>query len=382
MRFIIFFTVVISVFSLAGYYIYSRFSQAFSGTFLSSRPVTFTYIFLVSAIFIGYILQSVSINRVSETMVKIGAFSMGFLFYALLFIVLFDIIRLLNHFLPFYPEFISLNYQKVKLLVGSFIILSVLSIVIYGYYNADKTKIVTLELSINKNFDNIKYLNIVAVSDIHLGTTVNNSKLDLLFKDINKLKPDIVLIGGDIIDNNIRVVQHYKLLERFKEIKSKYGIYACLGNHDYISRGNEQIDYYEKNGIHIIKDTSILIDNKFYLIGRDDHTGKNFSGVNRKSLGTLLNDVDTNMPVILLDHQPFNLDETSRHPVDFQFSGHTHRGQFWPLRYITGKLFEKDWGYIKKANTHFYISSGFGTAGIPMRVGTQSEIVNIKLAGR
>lgn len=376
MRFIIFFAVVISVFGLAGYYIYSRFSQSFGGTFLNSRIVTYIYIFLVSSIFIGYMLQAVSVNLLSETLVRIGSTTLGILFYVLLFLAFFDLLRLINHFLPFYPDFITANYQKVKLISGIFTIISVVVIVVYGFYNADRTRIVELDRKINKN---ITPLNIVALSDIHLGTTVNHSEVDRMIMEINRLNPDIVLIGGDITDNNIKVVKHYKLIERFSEIKSKYGIYTCMGNHDYISRANEQLDYYTKNGINILKDTAVLIDNRFWLIGRDDHTADNFSGKKRKSVSSLIKDVDTSLPVILLDHQPFKLDETSKHPVDLQFSGHTHKGQFWPLGYITGKMFEKDWGYIKKENTHFYISSGFGTAGIPMRVGTQSEIVNIKL---
>jgi hypothetical protein len=286
------------------------------------------------------------------------------------------LLRLINHFLPFYPDFITTNNQKVKLISGIFTIISVVAIVVYGFFNADRTRIVNLDLKINKN---IAPLNIVALSDIHLGTTVNHSEMDRMIKEINSLNPDIVLMGGDIIDNNIKVVKHYKLIERFREIKSKYGIYTCMGNHDYISRANEELGYYMENGINVLKDTSVLIDNRFWLVGRDDHTADNFSGKKRKSISSLIKDVDASLPVILLDHQPFKLEETSKHPVDLQFSGHTHKGQFWPLGYITGKMFEKDWGYIKKENTHFYISSGFGTAGIPMRVGTQSEIINIKL---
>ncbi len=84
----------------------------------------------------------------------------------------------------------------------------------------------------------------------------------------------------------------------------------------------------------------------------------------------------------MLDHQPFNLNETAEHPVDLQFSGHTHNGQIWPANYITNKLFEQDWGYLKKMNTHFYISAGFGTAGMPLRVGSHSEIVYIRMVNK
>ncbi len=120
-------------------------------------------------------------------------------------------------------------------------------------------------------------------------------------------------------------------------------------------------------------------DDKFYIISRDDIEGKNISGKKRKSLDELTKDIDFNLPVFLLDHQPYYLEKTAEYAIDLQFSGHTHNGQIWPLNYITGLLFEEDWGYLKKKDTHFYISSGYGTAVMPIRVGNNSEIINIRL---
>jgi len=190
------------------------------------------------------------------------------------------------------------------------------------------------------------------------------------------------LIGGDIIDDNIKVVKHHQLLEHFKEIKSKYGIYSCLGNHEYISRAHHELSYFEENGIQMLKDTGCIIDGKLNIIGRDDIQGQASTGKPRKSIEELCQNMNLELPTIVLDHQPYKLDKVSELDVDFQFSGHTHNGQFWPLNYITGMIFEQDWGYLKKKNTHFYISSGYGTAVIPIRVGNDSEIVNIKLKNR
>jgi len=289
---------------------------------------------------------------------------------------------LVNYIIPFYPGFVTANYQKTKLITG-IITLSIISVIIIaGYINAGNPKIKNLNITINKNQIGFDKLNIVAVSDIHLGTMVNKTKIKRLINNIKQLNPDIVLIAGDIIDDNIKVVKHYDLLNWFKELKPKYGIYSCMGNHEYIGRAYSDLDYFEKNGIHMLKDTTIKIDDKFYIIGRDDIEGKTFSGKKRKSLDELTKDIDFRLPVFLLDHQPYKLEKTAKYAVDFQLSGHTHNGQIWPLNYLTGLLFEEDWGYLKKINTHFYISSGFGTAVIPIRVGNNSEILNIKITNK
>ena len=132
----------------------------------------------------------------------------------------------------------------------------------------------------------------------------------------------------------------------------------------------------------MLKDSSHKMNDSFYIIGRDDIQGQSMTGLPRKSLEELTRDLDTDLPIILLDHQPYKLGEVAEHAIDFQFSGHTHYGQFWPLNYITGLIFEQDWGYLKKKDTHFYVSSGYGTAVVPIRVGNHSEIVNIKLSNR
>jgi predicted MPP superfamily phosphohydrolase len=378
-RFFIFFAVMISVFSLIGYYIHNRLMQSFAGTFLQSRFTTVILILMATSMIAGYILQNFSINTFTENLIRVGAFALGVLFYLFIFFLFFDIVWLANHFLHFIPETGKFNIEKLKFISGLFTLTLSFAFVLYGYINANNTKIVNLELKTDKPLKDNKPINIVALSDIHLGTTVNHAKVDKMIEEINKLNPDVVLIGGDIIDNNIKVVKYHKLIERFSEIKSRYGIFTCMGNHDYISRAYLNPEYYEQNGINILKDTAVVIDGRFALTGRDDHSAYGITGKHRKALHELQKNIDAKLPQILIDHQPFDLGETSKLGFDFQFSGHTHRGQFWPLRYITSALFEKDWGYKKKGNTHFYISSGFGTSTIPMRIGTQSEIVNLIL---
>jgi len=374
-----FFSIVFTLFSLAGYYVYNRLSQAFPDSWVSSKWGLAVFIFLLFSFFAGKIWENASINIFSESLIRIGSIAAGYFAYAILFILFFDLLRLVNYFFPFFPDLITDNYSKAKYIVGlgSFGIISILMLI--GYFNTINPKLKSLNLEINKPLSDFKTLNIVAVSDIHLGTWVNKKKVQRLVRKINELNPDVVLIGGDIIDDNIEVVKHHQLVEELAKIESKYGVYSCLGNHEYISRSHQQLEYFEQNGIRMIKDTAELVNNQFYVVGRDDIQGKSMNGVERKSLDSLLSDLDNTKPIILLDHQPYKLDEVSNHAVDLQFSGHTHNGQFWPLNYITGLMFEEDWGYLKKKNTHFYISSGYGTAVVPIRVGNDSEIVQFKI---
>ncbi len=379
MRIAIFLFIVISLFTLLGIYLFTRMGQAFPASIMTSKITLGIYIFILIAFFLGKILERTSINFFTDALIRIGAVSAGFFVFGIFSIIFFDILRGVNHFIPFFPEFITANYTKSKLIIGLSTFGLITIVMIIGFLNTINPKVKTLEIDIHKPNSNLKSLNIVAVSDIHLGTMVNHKKTKRLVSMINELKPDVVLIGGDIIDDNIKVVQHYQLVEYFRNIESKYGVFSCLGNHEYISGAHNELQHFEDNGIHILKDSSVCIDGKFNIIGRDDIQAQTSSGIPRKSISELQSELNSSLPTLLIDHQPYKLEESSQAGIDFQFSGHTHNGQFWPLNYITGMIFEQDWGYLKKEESHFYISSGYGTAVIPIRLGNDSEIVNIRL---
>jgi predicted MPP superfamily phosphohydrolase len=163
------------------------------------------------------------------------------------------------------------------------------------------------------------------------------------------------------------------------QIKSKLGVYAITGNHEYIGGVESAVKYLKEHGIKELRDTCVLIDNRFYLVGREDRDRPRFTGKPRHELSDLMQQVDRSYPVILMDHQPFNLDRTVDQGVDLQLSGHTHHGQLWPFNYITSAMYEISCGYKKIGQTHFYVSTGFGTWGPPVRLGNRPEIVQITL---
>jgi predicted MPP superfamily phosphohydrolase len=196
----------------------------------------------------------------------------------------------------------------------------------------------------------------------------------------NSLNPDIILLPGDIFDEDIGPIIKNKLGDDLQKLNAKYGVYAVTGNHEYIGGVESAVDYMEKHGINVLRDEAVLIDSGFYLVGREDRSIGQFANQKRIELSEITKNINKNFPAILLDHQPFQLNLTRENGIDLQLSGHTHHGQLWPLNYITSMIYEISWGYEKIDETHYYVSSGFAGWGPPVRTGSRTEIVNLKIA--
>jgi hypothetical protein len=246
-----------------------------------------------------------------------------------------------------------------------------------GFINARLPRIRHFDIEINKKVNGDKSLKIVLVSDIHMGTLIAKRRTNHLVEKIINLKPDLVLFAGDIVDEDLAPVIRRNLGEMLSHIKAKYGVYGITGNHEYIGGAESAVKYLRTHGINILRDTAVFVDDYFYLVGRDDRDKPRFTGKERKSLEEIMAQVDRSYPVILMDHQPFNLAKTVEQGVDLQVSGHTHHGQLWPFNYITHAIYELSWGYKQIGQTHFYVSSGFGSWGPPIRLGNRPEIVEI-----
>ena len=378
-NFVIFFSIALSVYALINYYIFIREWEA--GGFQSTWRTVYVAAFLLLSIsFIaGRMLERVTLSWLSSTLVLLGSFWLAAMVYFLLFAFAIDIIRLLNFIVPFFPSFLTVNPERTKEITSFAIIVVVLVIVLGGYINARTPIIKTLELSISKNGRTIKSLNIAVASDIHLGTIVCKSKLERIVQHINSLNPDLVLLPGDVVDEDIGPVIRNNLGETLRKIRSKYGVFAITGNHEYIGGVEPACKYLAEHGITMLRDTWVKIGDSLYVVGREDISIRGFTGKTRKPLSELMAEVDKSYPVILMDHQPFRLAEAEANGVDLQLSGHTHHGQLWPFNFITKKVYELSWGYKKKGSTHYYVSCGVGTWGPPIRTGNRPEIINIKL---
>jgi predicted MPP superfamily phosphohydrolase len=380
MGFIIFFAIFFSVLGLISLYIFIRGLQSIPPESSLRHAYTIAFWTVALSFMGGRLLEKLWPSALSELLIWVGSFWLAAVLYFLLAVVLLDLLRLANHFFPFFPAVINDNYSQAKYLISAGILGLVGLLLIGGHINSVIPRIKKLNLTIAKKSMRMRNLNIVVVSDIHLGIIVGRSRFDSIVNKINGLNPDLVLLPGDIVDEDLAPVIKQNLGESLMNIKSRFGVYAVTGNHEYIGGVEKACGYLNKHNINMLRDQSIKINDSFFLVGREDRSVNWATGNRRKDLADLMATVDKSYPVILMDHQPFGLQEAAQQGVDLQLSGHTHDAQLWPLNYIVQSMYEMAWGYKRIGSTHYYVSDGVGTWGPPVRIGNHPEIVNIQVS--
>ncbi|MDO9533900.1 MAG: metallophosphoesterase [Bacillota bacterium] len=335
---------------------------------------------VVFAVIVLFCIVGIAANKflprpLRSSLYLVSSYWLAAMVYIIGILVIFDLVRLLDRWAGFLPEAIKSN-SVFPFILGLGVIIFVTALMVYGTLNARNLKVTSYNITIPKQAGSLKQLHIAMISDTHLGS-INDKRQRKIIETVNSLNPDIVLVPGDIIDD-ITFFEHQGIASDFQTIKSKYGIYASFGNHDYSSKDLELIiDRLNNAGINLLRDSSVKVDESFYIIGRED----NFYGIinekKRIELWKLMEGMELELPVILLDHQPKNLEEAKNAGVDLQLSGHTHRGQFFPFNLITRKVFRVDYGYLRTGSLQVIVSNGAGTWGPPIRIGSSSEVVDI-----
>jgi hypothetical protein len=311
-------------------------------------------------------------SGVQRVLSWLGGYWMAALFYFVLILMVIGSLKLLDRWLHFLPSWFGIQPDVASPLALGVLAL-VATILVYGTWNAYHPQVSSYNIYIDKQSE-LEQLHVVMVSDTHLGKIVDDDRLKVMVDMVNKLQPDIVLLAGDVVDSDVSLFTEQQVTEVFKQLNPPLGVFAVLGNHEHINgHVEETVLNLEKANVQMLIDETIKIADSFYLVGRDDLSQQ------RKPLTELVKDIDKNMPIILLDHQPYHLDEADQLGVDLQLSGHTHRGQLYPNNLITNRIFEVDWGYLAKENLQVIVSNGFGTWGPPIRLGNKPEIVDIKI---
>lgn len=372
--FLIFFSVVLLIYTSVNYYLFVRGLQAFSLSQNMKRWYIIGFWIIASSFIAGSVLERTASSAVSEWVYRVGSFWLAFMLYLTLAAFLIDIIRIFNYFIHFLPPFSPI----MKFRLGLAVLFLVSVIVIAGHINALWIHVKEIPLVVNKQVSGSKEVKVLVASDLHLGALIGERREKRLLEIIQEQKPDLVLLCGDLVDGEIAPVLRKNLGRHIQEIQTPLGVYAISGNHEYIGGIDKTLPYLKSINIRVLLDEVITLPNGIQLVGRNDHAAGR--GTNApKPLTDLLSGVDPSKPVIVMNHQPFNLQEAANDLVDLHLSGHTHNGQLWPFNYITKAIFEVSWGYLKKGNTHFYVSSGYGTWGPSVRTGNRPEVVVFKL---
>lgn len=364
----LFFIVILLLWLALVAYTFNRGNQAFS----SVPAVRWVYLSLMAISFLSFFAGFFLNEFFPPTLGKFISF-IGYSFiilsvYLFFSFLIIDIVRLLNHFLHFIPD-----VAKFRTWSGIFIFGAIIAVMFIGNIKFNNPQVVNLDIQSSKTLQN-KEVKIVAVSDIHLGTSIDKKRLKKYVELINSQHPDMVVIAGDLIDRSLKPVVAQRMDEELRQLRAPLGVFAVEGNHEHFGEGGKAItDFFKQANITLLQDSAVLINDEFYLVGREDHINHN-----RLSINQIVSQTDTTKPRILLDHQPYNLPEAEQNQIDFQFSGHTHKGQFFPINLVVNMIFEQGYGYLQKGDTHYYVSSGLGIWGPQYRIGSQSEVVVVR----
>ena len=342
-------------------YVYIRLLQSITHTHTAIK-VLFSTLFWLSAfaLFVAIALRDAELpHNIQRTMFVVGSVWMVFILYMVLATLLVDVLHLL---IP------TLNHRVWYALGATLILL------VGGYINYRTPRVERFNLDIAKS-SHTTPMRIVAISDVHLGYGTTRKDLARYVDRIERERADVVVIIGDLIDNSVTPVEREDMCAEFARLRTREGIYMVAGNHEYISGIDDIERYLATTPIHLLRDSIVTLSNGVQLLCRDDRSNRT-----RLNLEELVAKADNALPIVLLDHQPYDISRSAATGVvDLHLSGHTHRGQVWPLSWATDAMYEQSYGYRKWGAMHAYVSSGLSLWGPPFRIGTHSEIVVIDI---
>ena len=351
------------------------------------------YVLLSTSLLTGFLIKNPkSLHRMLKI---IGNYFLGIFLYTLVIILLADFGRILLKYV-FHASWI--HSRTAFTVAGAICALLILLLSACGIFHAKYIKTTSYDVIINKTIPERTSMKVVLLADTHFGYNAGVLHARELVRKINKQKPDLVCIAGDIFDNEYDAIRNPEKLEKtLRGIKSTYGVYACWGSHDL----NEEIlagftfkhkdgdlsdikdprmkKFLKDSNIHILKDESVLINDQFYVIGRKDASLTEKIHETRKAPAQLTEKLDRDKPIIMIDHQPKELQELADAGVDLDLCGHTHDGQTFPGNFTIKLMWENPCGLLSKDNMTNITTSGAGVWGPAMRIGTDSEICSINI---
>lgn len=353
-------------------------------------PFAVIYLFMALSPVTAFLLPK---SAVAIVIRRISTYWIGIMLYSLLYVVLFDLLRLIAKHTKLKNTLLFSRGSVIS--IGSVVVACAVATCLYGIFNARNIKVNEYSVTVDKSCGNDKHLKAVLVADLHMGYAIGVDHITNMVKKINEQDADIVVIAGDIFDNSYDGMDDPEGIKaQLKSIKSKYGVYAVYGNHDIDEKilmgftfdwGGQQLHnekmtkFVEDCGIKLINDESVLVNDEFYLVGRRDTDKPGTEDGSRAEIADLTAGLDKSKPIFVLSHEPDELQETADAGADIDFSGHTHDGQLFPGNLTIGLFWENPCGMIKKGDMYSIVTSGVGVYGTFMRVGTDAEICSVDI---
>ena len=323
------------------------------------------FLFVASALLASMFLRNTSLPPMLLRMLfQAGSVWLLFLLYAVLLLIVADVARAI---------FPALQHGTLYALGATLLLL------IYGNINYRNPRVEKIAIQSEKPI-NVESYRIVMASDIHLGYGTSRRDLARYVELINEQHGDVVVIVGDLIDNSLTPVAKEDMCAEFDRVTARDGVYMCAGNHEYISNIDAVESYLSTTPVRLLRDSVVTLPSGIAIIGRDDRMNRQ-----RAELESLAAQCEEQDFVVVLDHQPksvmgdgdasFNEMMNIASHSNLHLSGHTHRGQIWPLSWLTDAMYGQSHGYSKWGDScHVVVSSGLSLWGPPFRIGTQSEI--------
>lgn len=323
---------------------------------------TVVYVFIIFLPTISYFLPAGM-----RFVLWVGMTLLAFFLYLFIFQIICDVITWVGRFNRLY-------FNGVAVLLA-------LAVTVGGIFHARNIVYVEYEIHI----DGVSLpspITIVLISDLHLGGFNGESRLEYMVARINALNPDMVCIPGDIFDGGFKHIKNPDwIAEQLRSIHATYGVFASLGNHDAGVDFYRKMDLLERGGIQVLREEHVLIGEHIALVGRNDAAFMGYAGDSERfSIDDILSNICDSKVIVVMDHNPAGMAEHDG-LVDLLMSGHTHRGQLFPINFITRVMFKQDYGYYRTpgSRTHVIVTSGINGWGPPVRIGTNNEIVKITL---
>ena len=333
----------------------------------------------------GFLVQSPPALR--HLLRQIGNYWFGCMLYLGLAILLVEImlfaVRRVRK-----KDFIQM--QRVRQVQGGIALALVCAVCIYGMVNADTLRVTDYEVALDGKGEN---MTVDLLADLHLGYNTDPAYIEQTAQAVNAMQPDLVVIAGDIFDNEYEAVpEPERIAAALASMRSTYGTYACWGNHDvsepilagftWDTADADKDDprmtgFLEKAGITLLEDEAVTLANGVQLVGRKDPSRSRKLDSVRLAPEQLLEPLDPEQPVFVIDHQPKELNELAAAGADLDLSGHTHDGQVFPGNLLMPLLWDNPCGCVQVGGMYSVVTSGLGVWGPDMRVGTRSEIVRI-----